>query len=401
MIAVIVPLSKLQYNISMSLPQQWLYSRLYKKHNIVGAFSNAPYLDKLIGMSDLIVVELNWMAELYEFMEIVNHCKKLNPKAPILFGGLFAGLHYKTIFERSPVDLFIKGDNEYPMELLFNAINQPEQWTNIPNLVTRTYENPQVYHFREENLFDIEYSLEWFQEYKSRILNHKFFYGFDEEQYKFPFFITAKSGCTCDHRSRCTYCFGSDSSRVMEQYGRPTLEWKAMHFNHLYEHIENFDQYPDISILDNSASFDYENLNYLDKNAYINIDGYVDFKKVKVIMRKFKSVNFIMGTGLDDICENEIHLHEVEKMVEFVNGSNNASIFFYHHHVHSESYPETAIERMYPHLFGHNLNWATNGLEKSESLFEDIANPANFDRLIQLSKETTERYVLPKLLEGK
>lgn len=395
MITVIIPLSKLQYNISMSLPNQWLYTNFYRERNVVGIFSNDPKLDSYIKESDLVVIELNWFAELYEFTEIVKHCKRINPQVKILFGGLFSNIHYKEIFKRYPVDFFIKGDNELPLEMLVNDLHNTK---HIPNLVTQDFENEVSYQFAKEDFFGLHFSVEWFQSYKRAILSKNYFYGlYDEDQYKPPFFITAKTGCSCKHKSNCTYCFGSDTKLLKKQYGRKSIEWSSENLNYFYHHFEGFNQFQDMTILDNQDNFDYENIEYCDKNVIASLDCEVTLEKIKTVRSRFRTCQFIIGTGMEQIVENEHMRNETASIIEYINRQPGCSIFFYHHHVHNEEYPETAIEKIFPKKFGHNLNWATDGFSNDNDFWNKISDTSRFDEIYDITKKATEKYVLPKL----
>ena len=79
----------------------------------------------------LFIIELNWYLELHEFTLVVDYIATHRPDAKILFGGLFATLMHRRIFQELPVHYHIKGDNELPMRLLLEGTPPRE----VPNLV--------------------------------------------------------------------------------------------------------------------------------------------------------------------------------------------------------------------------------------------------------------------------
>lgn len=101
---VIIP--SLMCKFSFSAPLAWLFSdNIDKVKGIYGFQLNTT----IVKQYKSFIVELNWFVELYEFALIVEFIKKHNPDSVIMFGGLYSQIKYKEIFQRYPVDYFIKG----------------------------------------------------------------------------------------------------------------------------------------------------------------------------------------------------------------------------------------------------------------------------------------------------
>jgi hypothetical protein len=155
------------------------------------------------------IIEINWYIELYEAVLISSFIKKHNKKAKILFGGLFASLSYRQIFEKFNVDYCIKGDNELPMEMFISGTS-PEE---IPNFIGRDFEHDITYSFKEEDFKDLEFNLEWFPSYFRHLKDNPFPRG-AMNTYSMPMIITAKGDVLLLMKAVIT-CMGSHYKEFM------------------------------------------------------------------------------------------------------------------------------------------------------------------------------------------
>src|SRR5512142_968099 len=109
---VIVP--TLMLDCSFSAPLAWMFAGCPEEVRGVYGFELTP---ELVRSHERFIVELSWFIELHEFSLIVEFIRAHNPAAKILFGGMYAGIVPPEIFRRTPVDYFIRGDNELPIRL--------------------------------------------------------------------------------------------------------------------------------------------------------------------------------------------------------------------------------------------------------------------------------------------
>lgn len=217
---IIIPISKILYRYGFSAPLGYMFTNHLSF--VHGVFST-ELTTSLVSEYNYFIVELNWVTEFWEFKLIVDFIKKVNPKNRILFGGLFAQLHYRKIFQSTDVDYFIRGDNELPLQLFL----QGESLNSIPNFVTRKLTKDITYFFPSSELALIDYSIDWFPSYNellSQAKNNKPIINRynnmtteiykdqctrDELFYSFPIIISTKK-CTVAHKG-CNYCMGSRS----------------------------------------------------------------------------------------------------------------------------------------------------------------------------------------------
>jgi len=389
-ILIIIPLSKMSYFSGFSAPMQWIFTPLLDKYKFITCYSNNPHLDKYIELSQFSIIELNWYTELYEFTKIIQYIKS-KKKIPILFGGLFANQFYKQIFEISDVDYFIKGDIELPIRELICKYFTNQLLKNIPNLTTREFDNQITWKFSQNDFYNIQYSLEWFPEYKFKLKNNLLGKR-DNYIYAMPLFITGKSGCSCSVKKddSCKVCFGS-TNLVNSLYNRSTIDMQAKHLDFLIKNIQN-DNYSTISIYDNTKNFDWNNLDYYNKEVNIEIDGKINVDIIRIIETKFKKINTLfLANGECESSQFKLDENNIVDIIRYIKTKYYADrVKFYHHHFHNND--ETLVEQKYPEMFHHGKSWALKYLpaENEQSSFyntyEEFFNIENFENIYEQSK---------------
>jgi len=290
---VIIP--ALQHKYTFSAPLAWLFS--HHVGYVDGIYSFA-LTEAVVKQYRRFIVELNWFLELYEFRLIAQFIKKHNPKATLLFGGLYSQLKYREVFRDSPVDYFIRGDAELPIQQFLEGTDP----RLIPNMVGRDFENPQTYVFRQEDYPNLEFNLDWFPEYLRRW--EEFPYpGADVDpdfsqiplyprywqnsrkmlppnlswrvppkggRYHLPMLITARGACLATHAG-CEYCMGSKGEQNQAIYKRPTLVVDNDTCIKLLKKIEKRFKYVSLYI-NSDCTYDFSN-EHFDLEATIEIDS--------------------------------------------------------------------------------------------------------------------------------
>lgn len=305
---VVIPC--LQHKYMFSAPLAWLFSHCSDLVHGVYSFS----LDaQTVRQYDQFIVELNWFIELYEFQLIVAFIKKHNPKAPILFGGLYSQLKYPEVFRNSPVDLFIKGDAEVPIRQFVEGVDPRK----IPNMVGRGFENPQTYVFQQAEYQDIDFNLDWFPDYQKRWAEFPY-PGADVDPdfsqmplrpqyqernaeklppalrwrvppkgglYHLPMLITARGSCPAAHTG-CEYCMGARPGLSEAIYKRPPLVMDNDTCIRLLRKVEKrFDQ---VSLYINSqCDYDFTGEQF-DLEATIEIDAKSTVEDARKILPAFR-----------------------------------------------------------------------------------------------------------------
>ncbi|HNT73857.1 MAG TPA: hypothetical protein PKH77_02440 [Anaerolineae bacterium] len=242
---VIIP--SLMHKYSFSAPLAWMFSDHVAQ--VRGIYS-IDLNKAVVKAYDSFIVELGWFIELVEFDLIVRFIRKHNKKATILFGGLYAQLKYREIFANSPVDYFIKGDNEVPIKHYLDGVDPRA----IPNMVGRDFENERRYVFQQEDYKSLEFNLDWFPDYfkylaGAALPDDEMDLRFDEMPlfprylekpgenlaperrwrvpprggyHYLPMLLTARGECPIAHAG-CEYCLGSRKELLCSIYGRRTL----------------------------------------------------------------------------------------------------------------------------------------------------------------------------------
>ncbi len=278
---VIIPTSKPNYEIGFSAPLSWLFSK--NVHNVKGIFS-FQLTPKLISSYDYFIIELNWFTELYEFGLIVDYIKSHNKKAKILFGGIHSQLKYKMIFDNYDVDYFIKGDNELPIQMFLDGDNI----RNIPNFVSRSFENDIEYTFREEDYDNLDFNLDWFPDY-FRFLE-KINLESDAGAFINPIIFSSK-GCATAHEG-CDYCFGSKLNVYKSCYNRePVIADNDQLIKLLRKAEKKFNR---LTLYINSpCDYDFSGIK-LDIDAVIEIDSKVSMEQIKNLLFAFKKARMFL-----------------------------------------------------------------------------------------------------------
>lgn len=280
---VIVPTEKIQYELGLSAPLGWLFSeRLDRVRGIYGF----QLTNELVEAHDTFIIELNWYLELYEFELLVDFIKARRPNARILFGGLFAALMHRQIFEHYPVDYFIRGDNELPIRLFLDG----EEPRSIPNMVGRDFSNAISYAFTAANFRSLRYSLEWFPDYHRLIEENPFGSG-EPWQFVLPMVITSKGGCTAAHRG-CEYCMGSHKEALREAYGRDPVVMDNDTLITLLRQVSNRHKRFTLYV---SSPYDYDlSEECFESSAFVEIDSPVTTAQVADLFRAFPECTAIL-----------------------------------------------------------------------------------------------------------
>lgn len=362
---VIIP--NLMNKFSFSAPLAWLFSDHI--NDVTGIYSFQLNKD-IIREYTSFIVELNWFIELYEFTLIVSFIKKHQPKGKILFGGLYSQLKYREIFQRYPVDYFIKGDTELPMKLYLNEIDP----TDIPNMVGRHFENEQSYIFREEDLKHLRYNIDWFPEYlklsetvppPSATIELKydrlpFYPKFFEKgnehipeeyrwripsiggRYHLPMIITARGCCPTRHAG-CETCMGSKRDALLDIYRRDAI---VLDNQTLISHIKDIaSRYGNAYIFINSGfTYDFSG-HFFDLDVTIEIDSPVASEQLEKVIFAFRKASVHVPVYREGLAGRNI----VDNVNDFRNlEDENHEIYFFS--FESDAYIIPKSRRLYAEL---------------------------------------------------
>jgi hypothetical protein len=323
---VIIP--SLQHKYTFSAPLAWLFGNHVEYVDGTYSFS----LDKdLVKKYDQFIVELNWFIELYEFQLITKFIKKHNPNSSILFGGQYSQLKYKEIFEHAPVDYFIRGDAEVPIQHFVEG----EDPRKIPNMIGRDFENPQSYIFQQEDYPNLEFNLDWFPDFEKRWPDFPA-PGADVEpdfsmmpllpkywerpgrklpprlqwrvpprggRYHLPMLITARGSCPVSHDG-CEYCMGSKTELGRSIYKRPPVILDNETCILLLKKIEK--KFEQVSIYINTPfSYDFSHERF-DLDATIEIDSKSTAEDASKILHAFRSTRLHTALYEEGLVGSEI-----------------------------------------------------------------------------------------------
>lgn len=350
---VIIP--SLHHKFSFSAPLAWLFSN--HADRVTGIYSQDLTPDK-IKENTLFVVECNWFTELYEFSLIIKFIRRYNKEAHILFGGLYSQLKYEEMFERFDVDIFIKGFNEKPMQMLLDGVH----YFDIPNLVGRTFENNTTYSLAEEELDSLTYNLDWFPDYqkywdmypapdvdldpdfssmplvpsykypkKMKNPEKEFRIPSKGGRYHLPMIITSRGGCSSIHEG-CDYCMGAKVSTNEEIYNREPIIYSN---EILIKHITQIsEQFPQMTLYINSPfTYDFSGYHF-DVDATIEVDTPITPEQLKTIMLPFKKAKVHMTLyesghhGKDIIADykNYLELEDENHKIYFFSFKKDAEL---------------------------------------------------------------------------
>lgn len=389
---VIIP--SLMHKYSFSAPLAWLFSDHLDQ--VQGIYSYT-LTKAIVKQYDRFIVELNWFIELYEFQLITRFIKRYNPRAEILFGGLYSQLKYREIFQYAPVDYFIKGDNEVPLKLFLDGADP----RTIPNLVGRDFENEQTYVFRSEDFHHLEFSLDWLPDYQKGWqefpepdadvdmiftelpLYPKYWQKPGEKlplelqwrvspkggRYHLPMLFTARGGCPVAHRG-CEYCMGSKASEMAAIYNRPPVIMDNATLIHLLKKIEK--SFPQVSIYINSDEvYDFTGQHF-DLEATIEIDAASTIEDARRILPAFRKARLhtalytegLIGTDIRTNIADYAELEDANHQVYFFASQEDAQA----HHIPPER--RLYSEFLLPHwaLWDFYTDWS-KALAKSRSWY--------------------------------
>ncbi len=305
---VIIPTT--MHNLSFSAPLAWLFSKHEDKVTGIYGFE---LTHETVMRYDTFIVELNWFIQLVEFSIIVQYIKKTKPAARVLFGGLYAALKHKEIFQRWPVDYFIQGDNEVPMDMFLSG----EDPKKIPNMNGRDFSNPVTYLFKEEDYDNLEYSLDWFPSY--------YRYLEPGQMYQLPMLVTNKGGCTAVHKE-CHYCMGAKYEALKKIYNRPPIVMSNSTFINQIRKIEKkFDRASMIVL----CKFDYDLSNQsFDIDMNVEVDSPVPLDKIGEILYAFKKCLLNISVYEEGLCGDAVR-DNLQDIIDLEDDSHQVRFFAY------------------------------------------------------------------------
>jgi hypothetical protein len=279
--ATLVVVPTLMLDGSFSAPLAWLFSGCAERVRGIYGFELTR---ELVQRHDRFIVELNWFIELHEFGLLVDFIRRHNPSATILFGGMYAGMHYPELMRRYAVDCFIQGDNELPIRRYLEGA----PLRDIPNCVGHDFANPVGYVFTEPDYAELDFDLDWFPSY--------FRYRNPAELFQLPHLITCKGGCDAVHAG-CDYCMGAQHGWLRELYGRPPIRMSNRSLMALLGKIQR--RFGQASLyLTNAESYDFEGRRF-ELDVTIEIDSRTSERQVAAIFRAFRRV-FLLVSAYDE-----------------------------------------------------------------------------------------------------
>jgi hypothetical protein len=318
---VVIP-SNLLRN-TFSAPLSWLLA--HHATHVQGIFDHQLTINH-VREYPCFIVELNWFTQLHRFLKVVKFIKKHNKEAPILFGGLYAGLKWREIFQMAPVDFFIKGDNELPLRLFLDQENPRK----IPNLVGRDFENEQSYIYSLNDFKERDYDLSWFPSYQQVVA--KLTPIFAQKGYPKrlgPFFInpilfSTKGGCLTAHAG-CDYCLGSKHKELRQLFGRGILRLSNEIVINEVKKIEK--KFPAFSfyVLSDPAEYDFRG-EYFDLHAVIEFDSKASVEDLSRIIPAFKSATVHVALYEEGLTGKSAR-QNLDKFIELEDASHR--LYFY------------------------------------------------------------------------
>jgi hypothetical protein len=339
---VVVP--TLMLDASFSAPLAWMFSGCAAKPRGVYGFE----LDReLVAAHDRFIVELNWFIELHEFGLITDFIRRHNPKAEILFGGMYAGIHHAEILRRHPVDYFILGDNEGPVRSFVAGVPARQ----IPNCVGRDFQNSISYVFTEREYATLDFDLDWFPGYAK--------YSNPSELFQLPHVITSKGGCDAVHQG-CEYCMAAQHGFLRQLYGRPPIRMSNASLMTLLGRIER--KFERASLyLTNAENYEFDGHRFA-LDVTIEIDSRTSSRQVAAIFRAFRKV-FLLVSAYDEgisgatvnarLYDQLVGLEDPEHQVRFYvfrKDANAANIPRDHAIFSDLAFPKAADWRFYTDL---------------------------------------------------
>ena len=316
---VVIP--TLMLDASFSAPLAWMFS--YHRERVEGIYGFELTIDKARA-HERFIVELNWFVELHEFGLLVNFLRTHNPEAEILFGGMYASINPDEIFRRYPVDLFIQGDNEKPIQHYLEG-RPPRE---IPNFQGRGFRNPISYIFAEEDYLDLDLNLDWFPSY--------FHYRDRSNYFLAPHIITAKGGCNAAHAG-CEHCMGSQYGRLKEIYGRPPIAMSQRSLFHLLHNAEK--RFKEASLYITRADhYDFSGENF-NLDVTIEIDSPVSMSQVAAILSAFPKVFLLLPVYTEGIVGRTLEAARYADLIRLEDADHLIRFYVLHNDVAAASIP--------------------------------------------------------------
>lgn len=390
---VIIP--SLFSKFSFSAPLAWLFSdHIDEVKGIYGYQLDAA----IVRQYKSFIVELNWFIELFEFELITKFIKRHNPDSVIMFGGLYSHLKYKEIFQRYPVDYYIKGDAELPMKLYLDGTDPK----TIPNMVGRDFENEHTYICTNEDLKSIRYNMDWIPQYFDLLSQTAppadFAPRYDKmplypqywektgkkkppEEYRWrvpakggryylPMIITSRGECQAKHDG-CDYCMGTKTSALQGIYKRSSL---VLDNETLILHLKDIEKkYKNVCLFINSkCNYDFTGHNF-NLEATIEIDSQCsaeDLKKIIYAFRKTVVHTAIYQEGLTG-KKTLINIQEFQQLED-----ENHKIYFFAFDKDAQLIPEN--RRLYSEIvLPYWTDWKfytnmDNAMKKSREWYNSI-----------------------------
>lgn len=145
-----------------------LVNRLRQRFPVRGFFFD-EWPDEAIRSARVVLFDIHWYLSIPGALRLSYRLKEVNPDIKIIAGGISATLFARQILRDSAIDYIVRGDALGPLESLVTKLVSGESPDDVPNVVSRQFENPITYQITQEEFGEANFNdITWFPSLKKR-----------------------------------------------------------------------------------------------------------------------------------------------------------------------------------------------------------------------------------------
>ena len=284
----------------------------------VKGFSHKGFSNEDIKNAQIVIIDIHWYLSLSGAKILVETLREINRNLIIIAGGITASEYANILPEKFDIDYVIRGDAEYSLPRLIEAIIENTDISAIPNLVGKNgFSTPWKYVLNKEDLNLNEfYSIDFFPEFKQRISQlHKHNKGWPPQL--FPYLIPFRG---CPHT--CEICAGGTTEQ-QKIFRRKAIVRSAERLQNDLQLIMGAGIYSYVNVLHDFLSLlpaDYSQTVLKNKtNLFLSYEfaSAPEFELLKLLLAQFRGGVLYFSMDKKHVTSEE--LNDTAEMIKLIN----------------------------------------------------------------------------------
>lgn len=291
----------------------------------VKGFSHRDVKNEDIKKASIIIIDIHWYLSLLGAKQLVERIKNINKSVTVIAGGITASEYATELAENLNIDYVIRGDAEYSLPKLVQALIENTFIDNIPNLVGKNgFKTEWKYKLTKEDIdSNSYYDIDFFPEFKQRIIQlHKQNKGWPPQL--FPYLLPFRG---CPHS--CEICAGGQTEQ-QKIFQRSAIIRSADKLHEDLHRLNSAGYYKYVNVLHDFISLlpsEYSHTVLKDKtNLLLSYEfaSAPNIEDLKILLNAFKGGVLYFCVDKKHVTSQELNEpSEIIKLINLVKKNNN------------------------------------------------------------------------------